>query len=115
MSQRCPEGDIDGQMGGICFTLKNGPAQAAPSCLKRFGPSIPVVPGTSYKGNRHVYATQTFGGAVLLSRALAILQKTPPTKSSNACSDLRENASSSFNSPRRVRIQVSANQTPATI
>jgi hypothetical protein len=74
-----PEGNIDAQIGGICFTLRNGPAQDAPSCLKRIGPSIPVVPGTSYKGNRYVYAAQTFGGAVLLSRALAILQKTPPT------------------------------------
>ena len=31
MSETGPERDIDGQIGGICFTLKNG----VPSCLKR--------------------------------------------------------------------------------
>jgi len=100
------EGNIDGQIGGICFTLRNGPAQDARHVL-----SASVLAFPSFLG-RH---TATFmwlrliGGAVLLSRALA------PTPSSNACSGLRENASSSFPSPRRVRIQVSANQTPATI
>jgi hypothetical protein len=45
------EADVDGQIGGICVTLRTDLLRMSRHDLSAIGASVPVVPGTSYKCN----------------------------------------------------------------